>query len=97
MALPVSYTRLQRVKFASEYRSELRIAIGEKALPSLELRDDLVRDRLHRRLGLGIITGSGVGFRRDCASHARAPFVVVAQLAFLESVARPPDLRARAP
>src|SRR5262245_36955969 len=58
---------------------------------SLHPRHDLVRDRLHRSFGLGVEAGARSFLRRHSTSHSRTPFIVVAKLALLQTVARVGD------
>ncbi len=53
------------------------------ALSGVEPSEDLVRHCLDNRFGLGVGCNGGTRFGRDLAAHARTPFAVVAQLAFL--------------
>ena len=65
-----------------------------KPFPLLHSGNDLVRDRLHRRLGFGVVAGAGRFFHRHFARHTRTPLVVVAKLALLQTVARIGDAQA---
>src|SRR6185369_11204084 len=59
---------------------------GQKSFP--DLRKNLIRDRLHCFLCLFIVADGRLLARRHRTSDAGPPVAIVAQLGFLQSVAR---------